>query len=315
MVTVKIDPMDGASAQEQIRTDNIPMASRPHTSGIAGANYPEAIPSYKEADCETVYKGKNDSYIVLGRDRTGTLLEGYGMNAEAKCSSIDMVVGRWSGLAPKVNKEGQENKLNPNFTIDAARIYMSQRTDVDTAFSLAPGKVGTHEDRSSIALKADGIRIMGREGIKLVTGIDPVNSKNIKVTDYGIDLIAMNNDLDLQPLVKGKNLEICLKRLYHHVNELAEVVQNFCSHQIKFNRIVQEHTHISPFDADDTAPNLNLEQGDGPAVLKDIFQDASQQVVKVQENLGRWKAKYLEKVDMTGKPSKSYINSKYNTTN
>jgi len=315
MVTVKIDPMDGASAREKERTDNIPMASRPHTSGIAGANYPEALPKYLKADCETVYKGKNDSYIVLGRDRTGSLLDGYGMNAEAKCSSIDIVAGRWSGLAPQVNEKGEENEVNPSFLMDAARIYISQRTDVDSAFECAPGKVGNHEDRSAIAIKADGVRILAREGIKIITGIDPFNSKNIEITEYGIDLIAMNMDYDIQPLVKGKNLEICLKRLYHHVNELAEVVQNFCSHQIKFNRIVQEHTHISPFDADDTAPNLNLEQGDGPAVLKDIFQDASQQVGKVQENLGRWKAKYLDQVDMTGKPSKFYINSKYNTTN
>ena len=315
MVTVKIDPMDGASPDEKKYAENIPPSERPYSTGIAGANYPEAIPLYEKADCETVYKGKNDSYIVLGRDRTGTLLEGYGMNGEAKCSSIDMVVGRWSGLAPKVNEEGIENKLNPNFTIDAARIYMSQRTDIDAAFSLAKGKVGIHEDRSAVALKADGIRIMGREGIKLVTGVDPVNSKNISITDYGIDLIAMNNDIDLQPLVKGRNLEMCLKRLWYHVDSLAEVVQNFCSHQIKFNRIVQEHTHISPFDADDTAPNINLESGDGPAVIKDIFQDASKQLTVVQENLGKWKAKYLDKVGFDGKPSKFYINSKYNNTN
>ena len=229
MVTVKMDPMDGASPDEKNYAANIPASGRPHSTGIAGANYPEAIPSYEKADCERVYKGKNDSYIVLGRDRTGTLLEGYGMKGEPKCSSIDIVVGRWSGLAPKVNEKGKENKVHPNFTADAARIYISQRTDVDSAFSLAKGKVGMHKDRSAVALKADGIRIMGREGIKLVTGIDPKNSKNIEFSKYGIDLIAMNNDIDLQPLVKGKNLEMCLKRLWYHVDSLAEVVQNFCS--------------------------------------------------------------------------------------
>jgi hypothetical protein len=119
----------------------------------------------------------------------------------------------------------------------------------------------------------------------------------------------------LQPLVKGKNLEMCLKRLWHHMDSLAEVVQNFCSHQIKFNRIVQEHTHISPFDADDTSPNINLESGDGPTTIKNIFEDASKQLTVVQENLGRWKSKYLEKVGIDGKESKYYINSKYNNTN
>ena len=315
MVTVKIDPMDGASPKEKTRTDNIPPAARPHSTGIGGANYPEALPAYEKADCETVYKGKNDSYIVLGRDRTGTKLQGYGMNAEAKCSSIDIVAGRWSGLVPKISATGEENKVNPSFLMDAARIYISQRTDVDAAFECAPGKVGNHEDRSAIAIKADGVRIMAREGIKLITGIDPFNSKNIEITEYGIDLIAMNMDYDIQPLVKGRNLEMCLKRLWYHVDSLAEVVQNFCSHQIKFNRIVQEHTHISPFDADDTAPNINLESGDGPAVIKDIFQDASKQLTVVQENLGKWKAKYLDKVGFDGKPSKFYINSKYNNTN
>ena len=115
MVTVKMDPMDGASPDEKNYAANIPASGRPHSTGIAGANYPEAIPSYEKADCERVYKGKNDSYIVLGRDRTGTLLEGYGMKGEPKCSSIDIVVGRWSGLAPKVNEKGKENKVHPNF--------------------------------------------------------------------------------------------------------------------------------------------------------------------------------------------------------
>ena len=49
--------------------------------------------------------------------------------------------------------------------------------------------------RSGIALKADGVRLIGREGIKLVTGVDSINSQGGTI-EYakGIDLIAGNDD-------------------------------------------------------------------------------------------------------------------------
>ena len=51
---------------------------------------------------------------------------------------------------------------------DAARIYISQRADIDEYFDIADGSVGHHRS-SAIAVKADSVRILQKR-IKLVTG-------------------------------------------------------------------------------------------------------------------------------------------------
>ena len=104
--------------------------------------------------------------------------------------------------------------VDPNFTTDAARIYISQKTDVDKNFKLGAGQVGYGSAKSAVALKADGIRLVAREGIKLVTGMDAKNSQGgTNASVMGIDLIAGNNDLDMQPFVKGENLRQALTQI------------------------------------------------------------------------------------------------------
>jgi len=60
---------------------------------------------------------------------------------------------------------------------DAARIYISRSTRVDKNFGIAQtpweeqfNKDGIEPQRSAIALKADKVRIIGRSGVKIVTG-------------------------------------------------------------------------------------------------------------------------------------------------
>ena len=57
-----------------------------------------------------------------------------------------------------------------SFEADAARIYISELTDIDKNFGVTEGKSGEMKDRSGIGIKADGVRIIGREGVKIVTG-------------------------------------------------------------------------------------------------------------------------------------------------
>ena len=83
---------------------------------------------------------------------------------------------------------------------DAARIYISQKTDVDKNFGIVPGSVGNLEAKSAIAAKADSIRIIGRMGIKLVTGTDQKDSAGTDLSAvYGLDLIAGNADEKYTP--------------------------------------------------------------------------------------------------------------------
>ena len=67
-------------------------------------------------------------------------------------------------------------------------------------------------------------RIIGREGIKLITKTDNQNSQGGDVRSIlGIDLIAGNDDSDLQPMVKGDNLKNCLMSMSKVCNNFGYV--------------------------------------------------------------------------------------------
>jgi len=159
------------------------------------------------------------------------------------------VVGRLAHRAKTVNSEGDQIYVDPNFKVDAARIYLSQKTDVDRNFHLAQGMQPYADYRSAVAIKADGVRIIAREGIKLVTGADKLNSQGCEINNrsYGIDLIANNDDTDMQPLVKGYNMVTCVERIYHHIDKLAGIIDMLLHAQMAFNSAVMSHSHVTAF--------------------------------------------------------------------
>ena len=130
--------------------------------------------SYLKAPNETVMTA-NGAFIVLGTDRPESVRSGYGAFGGCRAASIDLVVGRMAtarkGKGPKQSKN-QIAYVNPDFAADAARIHISQMTNIDKNFGLAQGN-GSHSNtsgRSGIGVKADAVRIIGRESVKIVTG-------------------------------------------------------------------------------------------------------------------------------------------------
>tara|TARA_R110002020_G_scaffold11079_3_gene42119 strand:- start:2992 stop:3918 length:927 start_codon:yes stop_codon:yes gene_type:complete len=308
MVYIKNSPLSGKNLKERNKFKNLDIKAVSDSLGVAGQDLFESMPQYNQAPCEKVIKGKSDSYIVLGRDRAGNLLQGRGMQGEAKASSIDIVVGRYSGAVPETTPLGDYRYLDPNFQKDSARIYISQKTDIDKNFKIARGKVGNFENRSGIALKADGIRLLAREGIKLVTNIDKFNSKGIEPTNVGIDLIALNDDSDLQPLPKGDNLASALDKLTKHVSDLNKLVTGFLLYQMKMNLAVSKHVHVSPFGGILTSPSQRLTI-EGPSIMKDMQSNIDESLGTNRKELEEFKLNFLTK------GQKRYINSKYNSTN
>ena len=53
-------------------------------------------------------------------------MTGYGGRGDTHCASIDLVAGRLSYLSRSENDNGDKIFADPNFKIDAARIYISQ---------------------------------------------------------------------------------------------------------------------------------------------------------------------------------------------
>lgn len=280
--------------------------------GVFCDNINEAVPKYISAPCERVIRKKvfpGNAWIVIGRDRPASRASGYGGAGDTQASSIDIVVGRMGSQPRSVDIKGQPVSVDPDFKNDAARIYISQKSDIDNYFGLPAGKIGNSTTRSGIALKADGIRLVAREGIKLVTGTDATNSQGPLIRgSYGIDLIANNDDKDLQPIPKGRYLTDALSELAELVANLAGIVDGILKAQMKFNKELTTHTHRSPFYALDTTPSIPLIPK-GVKCTLDLTVKSKKDIYMFKTNIENFKMDYL--MDFGA----NYINSKYNNTN
>jgi hypothetical protein len=284
--------------------------ARVATYGIAGDNAQEPIPKFISTPSENVINNKNNSWIVLGRDRPASRLSGYGGKGDTQAASIDLVVGRMGFEVKEVDENGGELWTDPNFKKDAARIYISQKTDVDKNFGIVDGKVGNALTKSTIALKADGIRVIAREGIKLITKTDIKNSQGGKVeTISGVDILAGNNDKELQPMVKGDALVEALNRMVHHIDKLNGIVDAFLMTQMKFNEALTHHFHYSPYFAMPTTPSIDTVVPIGTKTLIEQLTKIKRSLMMHKTNLASYKMTYLNPAGA------KYINSRWNNVN
>lgn len=242
--------------------------------GQGGTELDEPLVKYEPTEVEIVLPRKATHWgrhrIAFGRDRhTREALSGYGGRGCTAAGSIDIVVG--SGGPEPTHGE----VVGPNFFTDAARIYLTQRGDIDRYFSLPPdipNAILPDENRSAIGIKADGIRIIGREGVRIYTNARTKTSEQEPETTAvggdvqsrnGIHLIACmdvgpveitpperalsgdNTDYKkLQPLVRGQFLVGYLKELTTSIQDFQNAMTKFMVHQINFNTAIAAHTHV-----------------------------------------------------------------------
>jgi hypothetical protein len=291
------------------KLENAKPSTLAQESGIG--NTPKAEPELKfiKSGNETIIKGNfSDSYIVLGKDKPSGKYSGYGGTGDTKSAAIDIVAGRLSPITEEETEEGEDIYTDNNFTLDAARIYISQRTDVDTNFNLVDGSIGNSKAKSAIALKADGIRIIAREGIKLVTKTDFANSTGLEIYENnGIELIALNDETNLQPMLLGENTVECIAELITEIDKLQNRIEYFIEEQHKYNDIISKHTHNSPFFGILTLPSPELIIDNMSLTLNKLL-NVTVPYYFQKVNFGSIKTKYL------GNGEKA-IKSKYNKVN
>lgn len=288
--------------KNEYRKDNLP-------DGLSNSVKIEDIPNYAETGCETVYSGKNNTFIVFGRDRPSDRNSGYGGIGEKKSGTIDIVAGRLSNNPQTFDSNGQPLWVNNNVWRDASRIYISQRTDVDVNYRIAAGSSGIARNSPAIAIKSDHVRLIGRKSIKIVTGTDSFDGLdgNKILTSATIDLLG-GNSTDIQPLVKGNNLKEVLIEITEKLNNTIGILSNFVKMQMEFNNSISNHTHLSPFFGQPTSPSPALVT-EGIKLQIDNFKDNVSSLMAAKANLVGIQVNYLQD---TGE---KYINSSFvNTT-
>ena len=283
------------------------------------------VPVYISVKEEKVVK-KGNSFIVLGLDRPSNILSGYGGSKDTHCASIDIVAGRLGYRAVHRDNKGKLINVDPNFKLDAARVYISQKANVDSYFGLPEGTVGNttgDSPRSTVALKADTLRFVARENIKLVTRTDKENSQGGDLTNastqaYGIDLIAMNDDSDLQPMVKGANLQRCLTETIDAIHDLRELFKNFLEYNRTLTQALLTHTHRSPFYGQLTSPDFENLLPKGTEALINTLTNVEVQLMLHMQKMSGIKQSFLQTpggAETVEDGAGLFILSKYNNTN
>lgn len=229
---------------------------------LNGSKAPEDSPEWDPTGSEHVLGSTSNAYIVLGRDRNSSKASGKGGQGFTQCGKIDLVAGLNSVADPNTKK------TNPNFFNDAARVYISQKSDIDRYFGLAEGSESvSSNNKSAVGIKADHVRIVGKNHIKIVTGGARINGKeqdaagNDIESGGSIDLIAGNSTEDifafsglgpikvpaLQRLVKGENLQLMLNDLIDIISEIQNQVFANKRALLTLATNYASHVHIQGF--------------------------------------------------------------------
>ena len=199
--------------------------------------------------------------MTIGPDRNDYLSTGYGGEGIAGAASIGLTAGLGGAYGMECLPDGTPVLTNPSWTVDAARVDLSQRTDIDSNLKIPSSAGPAAEGMSGVGIKADAIRLVSRGdgGIRLVAGADVRDSQGQKILqDSGVTLIGGIGDEEPQPLVKGQNLIEALETMTDQTADLREIVNSFIKYQRGFNDKIMSHNHNSPFYALTTAPSFNL---------------------------------------------------------
>lgn len=322
------DKVKKPSEQFEKNTADLPSVVDANTKGIAGDPAIEKtnIKFFKLANERVLENPDKGSFIVLGRDRTSIALNK--TSGLPNTNSIDLVVGRLAKASAMINKQKEKSWVAPDFLNDAARIHISQFTNVDENFLLPAGRTGFSKEESAIGIKADSVRLISRTGgIKLVSGYDKKDSNGLnKPTLKGVELIAgipydpsnqfvnLKNELkmhkhDMQAIPKTDNLREALNYITDCLDRITGIVINFASMQLEFNEFLVNHTHIETFNGNQGIPSKDLY---GPFLEMNMsFWETTLQDIKdfKSKNIPNFKQTYLSPT------SDLYIGSRFHFLN
>lgn len=305
--------------------------------GLNNAPLLEDIPTLESTAAETIYQGANNSFVVLGRDRPDIVESGFGGRGANSCGRIDFFTGL---AATRRDEDGEYNTttgetlVSPSFATTAARIYISQRADIDSYMGLAEGVRSKSKGLSTVAAKADTIRLHGRYDIKLVTGrgkFEGLGKDGERMSTGGLNqvpgticFIAGNYTEDkdvidfnimnpnsknrrtkkkLQPITKGNNLVDLMDDVLKYITELSSMVDQNASVIAKINNSIARHTHTSP-----TGPT-------SPPIVFGTFEwprnAINKKLNKKDGNILKKNVKFTRTNYLNEKNGSRYINSKF----
>ena len=149
------------------------------------------------------------------------------------------------------NRDFTNGRKHNGLMMDAARIYLSQMSDVDKYFKISTTMTGMQRRKpgtSAIILKGDNLRLHARRDIKIVAGGD-FNGNNQKVDSAGntlmqnpkIHIVVGNGKAGFtgaQPVPMGNNLVECITRIYETQQNILETINTLATTQQALNTVM-----------------------------------------------------------------------------
>ena len=205
-------------------------------------------------DCEIVYSRKMDklgpqgSRIVLTRDNYGHRATGFGGSGVPRSEAIDIVAGSLTGADRKANNTVQSRA---NFFTDGARIYLTERGDIQQYFGIPlEGRENctiSSNNKSAVGIKADHSLMIGREKITLFAGIGMSEGEE-NLTNFAESIrprieLSTGTSKGTQPAVLGDNLINHLDRARDERQGLLKKIQSIETSLVKLYIALGAHTH------------------------------------------------------------------------
>ncbi len=251
----------------------------------------------------------DDSWICLGPDAPQGPGTGQGKTG-TRAASVDIVCGRLAAIASAAKNEN--GFVNNSFQYDAARLYVSQLTNVDESTSLPTVDGGNQpfEERSGLVGIADNVALKGRLGVKIVTA--PPGESNsaggLISSGTGIELIAKSDASSVQPLVKGDNLVDALGAIYSRIDELNDAIMDIAAENIALSAALAAHVHPVILPAMIAGPSPVLI---APAIKTGMTNAWSGPITGIKRKLNL----LFDEINYTYSVGSKYINSDLNRTN
>ncbi len=242
------------SIEEQI-TDTIKNNPNfPDKTGLFLTKSRESLPAFfPVGDEEYVISRKRNqgrhtgSRIVLTKDNYGHRGTGLGGHGFTQCEAIDIVAG---SLSCEDRTKTASTQTRANFITDGARIYLTERGDIQHYFALGKSTEATaisSKLKSGIGIKADHTLIMGRERIRIVAGVSAAEGGDRTVglnsnVNPKIELTSIS-DQAAQPAVLGDSLVGYLSEIKDEIQSLRNKIQDLEVNLIDYKTAIALHTH------------------------------------------------------------------------
>jgi hypothetical protein len=227
----------------------------PARTGLFLTDDDEDMPVFApKGGCEVIYARKQvagnkaGARIVLTKDNYGHVATGLGGAGGTRCEAIDIVAGHLT-CSKKIRTS--ETKSRANFGEDGARIYLTERGNVNHYFATEnsdPLTAISDNLKSGIGIKADHTLVIGRERVRILAGLGKFHGEERLATgdkppSPKIEL-GSTTESDYQPAVRGENLVNYLYVMKDYVDTLAAKVDSLETELALYRIALAGHVHV-----------------------------------------------------------------------